>query len=99
MRISASISSCLVLSASILAVPVTVADDGQIDEIVVEAFRLPTPASETGSSVWVVDEDLILQRGYQYMTDALTSVRNFFANEARFANRESARCTSERFAR
>ena len=66
--------------------------DTIVDEIVVEAFRLDTTASESGSSVWVVDNELIEQRGYVHMTDALTTVPGVTINQnGAFGGAASAR--------
>ena len=67
-------------------------DVPEVDEVIVEAFRLPATLSETGSSVWVVDESLIKARGYVQMTDVLTSVPGLTINQnGTFGGQASAR--------
>lgn len=68
------------------------ADNENIDEIVVEAFRLPSQLSDTGSSVWIVDRALIESRGYLQMTDVLTTVPGVTINQnGTFGGQASAR--------
>ncbi len=55
--------------------------DTNMDEVVVEAFRLPTPLRDTGASIWIVDEALIKSRGYIHMTDALASAPGVTVNQ------------------
>ena len=67
-------------------------DDVTIDEVVVEAFRLPTEISETGASVWIVDEETIESRGYLHMTDVLTTAPGVTINQnGAFGGQASAR--------
>lgn len=80
--------TCLVfLTSALSSVPVIThaadksANDDTLDEVVVQALRLPSTLAETGSSVWVVDEELIRNRGYLQMTDALTSVPGLTINQ------------------
>lgn len=80
--------TCLVfLTSALSSVPVISyaeeksTNDHTLDEVVVQALRLPSTLAETGSSVWVVDEELIRTRGYLQMTDALTSVPGLTINQ------------------
>ena len=67
-------------------------DDATIDEVVVEAFRLPTEISETGVSAWIVDEETIESRGYLHMTDVLTTAPGVTINQnGAFGGQASAR--------
>lgn len=76
----------LLAVSSLLAMP-TIANDSApassdvLDEVVVEAFRLPSSITDTGSSVWIVDEAMIKSRAYMQMTDALTSVPGVTVNQ------------------
>jgi vitamin B12 transporter len=80
----------LLLAVSVSALAADSADD--IDEVVVQAFRLPATQSETGASVWVVDEAMIKSRGYMHMTDVLTSVPGLTINQnGPFGGQASAR--------
>ena len=63
-----------------------------VEEVIVEAFRLPATLFETGSSIWVVDEAMIKARGYVQMTDVLTSVPGLTINQnGTFGGQASAR--------
>ncbi len=67
-------------------------DDVTIDEVVVEAFRLPTEISEMGVSAWIVDEETIESRGYLHMTDVLTTAPGVTINQnGAFGGQASAR--------
>ena len=91
------IFSTVILFGSLTGLPVfsamgEVSDLDEVDEVVVEAFRLPATLSETGSSVWVVDESLIKARGYLQLTDVLTSVPGLTINQnGTFGGQASAR--------
>ena len=75
------------LTCAFVSMPVTLhaaetaANNDTIDEVVVQAIRLPAALAETGSSIWVVDEELIESRGYLHMTDALVSVPGLTVNQ------------------
>lgn len=75
-------SAAIVLGCLLLPVATFAGEPGDdLDEVVVEAFRLPTPLSDTGASVWIVDETLIKNRGYIHMTDALASAPGVTVNQ------------------
>ncbi len=81
-----------VLQASHVYADEATYNNNQLEEVVVEAFRLSTPEDETGSSVWIVDQALIERRGYVHMTDALTSVPGVTINQnGSFGGSASAR--------
>lgn len=51
------------------------------DEIIVEGTRLPTPLTETGTSVSIISADDIELRGYQFAYDALASAPGVTVNQ------------------
>lgn len=67
-----------------LLIPSAQADsntDNAMDEIVVTAFRLPTDIEKTGTSIWLLGEEEIKERGFVYLTDALMSVPGVTINQ------------------
>jgi vitamin B12 transporter len=82
--------------ASLFAVaPSTFADDSSAaveEEVIVTAFRLPTDLSKTGSSIFVLEQEQIKQRGFVYLTDALMSIPGVTINQnGAFGGQASAR--------
>lgn len=61
--------------------PALSADEKTEDEIIVEGLRLPSPATETGSSVSVITTEDIELRGYQFALDALASAPGVTVNQ------------------
>jgi vitamin B12 transporter len=62
------------------------------EEIVVRAFRLDTDLSKTGSSISILEEEQIKQRGFVYLTDALMSLPGVTINQnGAFGGQASAR--------
>ena len=78
-------STPIALTTLLGIVPLSVNADGtetnQIEEIVVEAFRLPTEVTKTGSSIFVLDQAQLKQRGHIYVTDALMTVPGVTVNQ------------------
>ena len=62
------------------AAPLAVAAQ-ESDEIIVTGLRLPTPATETGSSVSVITADDIELRGYSFAVDALAIAPGVTVNQ------------------
>ena len=54
---------------------------GDVDEIIVEGVRLPTPARETGISLSVITDADLERRGYQFGVDALASAPGVTVNQ------------------
>ena len=51
------------------------------DEIIVQGFRLPTPATEIGSSVSILTEEELEKRGYAFVFDALAAAPGVTINQ------------------
>lgn len=67
--------------ALLAAAPALAADEETDDVIIVEGLRLPSPATETGSSVSVITAEDIDIRGYQFALDALASAPGVTVNQ------------------
>ena len=62
------------LLAISFCVPVMAEEPVQLPDVVVTATRIPTPVTEIPAGVTVIDRQTIEDRGYNTLTDALTSV-------------------------
>ncbi|MFT6011595.1 MAG: vitamin B12 transporter [Candidatus Azotimanducaceae bacterium] len=51
------------------------------EEIVVTALRLDTTAQQSGASISIIDEELIRQRGYNFVSDAIVSASGVTLNQ------------------
>jgi len=59
------------LLALLWALPVMAQEETEVEEIVVTAIRVPIPRAEVGSSVVVITEEEMKQRGYTLLKDLL----------------------------
>ena len=53
----------------------------EIEEIIVTALRLNTTVQQSGSSVSIIDEELIRDRGYNFLADAIVSATGVTLNQ------------------
>ena len=53
----------------------------EIEEIIVTALRLNTTVQQSGSSLSIIDEELIRDRGYNFLADAIVSATGVTLNQ------------------
>jgi vitamin B12 transporter len=72
---------CALFLSIVSQISYAVEPKNEIEEVIVTALRLNTTVEQSGSSLSIIDEELIRDRGYNFLADAIVSATGVTLNQ------------------